>query len=114
MVTKLDVYQQAELHIGKSTITALTNEVEARYKFDQAWTGVVEEAFMEGDWNFAKKTSSLSASGAPRLLVGATPSPSLMIISARYLSALTLHGEAPTMTSWIRAGSSTPTPTALA
>ncbi len=63
MATKLDVYKQAELHIGKSTITALTNDVEARYKFDQAWTGVVEEAFMEGDWNFAKKTSSLSASG---------------------------------------------------
>lgn len=64
MATKLDVYKQAELHIGKSTITALTDDVEARYKFDQAWTGVVEEAFMEGDWNFAKKTSSLSASGS--------------------------------------------------
>lgn len=61
MATKLDVYKQAELHIGKSTITNLTSDVEARYKFDQAWTGVVEEAFLEGDWNFAKKTSSLTA-----------------------------------------------------
>lgn len=63
MATKLDVYKQAELHIGKSTITALTDNVEARYRFDQAWTGVVEEAFMEGDWNFAKKTSGLIANG---------------------------------------------------
>lgn len=63
MAIKLDVYKQAELHIGKSTITALNSDVEARYKFDQAWTGVVEEAFMEGDWNFAKKTSSLAANG---------------------------------------------------
>lgn len=61
MATKLDVYKQAELHIGKSTITTITDDVEARYKFDQAWTGVVEEAFMEGDWNFAKKTASLIA-----------------------------------------------------
>lgn len=66
MATKLDVYKQAELHIGKSTITQITDDVEARYKFDQAWTGVVEEAFNEGDWNFAKKTSSLTAtSDAP-------------------------------------------------
>lgn len=61
MATKLDVYRQAELHIGKSTITVLTDDVEARYKFDQAWIGVVEEAFTEGDWNFAKKTSGLIA-----------------------------------------------------
>lgn len=67
MATKLDVYKQAELHIGKSTITALTDDVEARYKFDQAWTGVVEEAFTEGDWNFAKKTSSLSATADPAI-----------------------------------------------
>ncbi|AXV15119.1 hypothetical protein CYG48_05040 [Neorhizobium sp. SOG26] len=66
MATRLDVYKQAELHIGKSTITALTDVVEARYKFDQAWLGVVEEAFSEGDWNFAKKTSSITATaGVP-------------------------------------------------
>lgn len=67
MATKLDVYKQAELHIGKSTITLLTSDVEARYKFDQAWAGVVEEAFNEGDWNFAKKTSSLTPSGNPAI-----------------------------------------------
>lgn len=61
MVTKLDVYKQAELHIGKGTITTLSDDVEARYKFDQAWLGVVEEAFNEGDWNFAKQTASLTA-----------------------------------------------------
>lgn len=62
MVDKLAVYKQAELHIGKGTITTLSDDVEARYKFDQAWLGVVEEAFNEGDWNFAKKTASLIAS----------------------------------------------------
>lgn len=62
MVDKLAVYKQAELHIGKGTITTLMDDVEARYKFDQAWLGVVEEAFNEGDWNFAKKTASLTAS----------------------------------------------------
>lgn len=59
MASKLDIYKQALVHIGKAGITALTDDVESRHVFDTAWTGVVEEAFNSGDWNFAKKSALL-------------------------------------------------------
>lgn len=62
MATKLIVWKQALIHLGKDTIVTLTDDVEARYVFDGAWDGVVEEAFNEGDWNFAKRSASLVAS----------------------------------------------------
>lgn len=64
MADKLAVWKQALIHLGKATITTLTDDVEARYVFDGAWPGVVAEAFNAGDWNFAKKSVSLSASGS--------------------------------------------------
>lgn len=61
MATKLDVYKTAALHLGKATINSLTDDIPARYTFDIAWQGVVEEALNEGDWNFSKKTVELLA-----------------------------------------------------
>ncbi len=60
MATKLDVYRQALIHLGKATIQSLTDDVPARYTFDLAWRGVVEEALNEGDWNFAKAIANLT------------------------------------------------------
>lgn len=64
MVTKLAVWKQALIHLEKdSSAFTLTSEVEARYVFDDAWPGVVEEAFNEGDWNFAKVSAALVLNG---------------------------------------------------
>lgn len=62
MATKLQVWKQALVHLGQATITTLTDDVEARYVFDTAWEGVVEEAFCDGDWNAFKKSAALVAS----------------------------------------------------
>lgn len=62
MASKLDIYKQAEIHLGLAQISALTDDVESRYVFDAAWAGVVEEAFNAGDWNFAKTSAQLAES----------------------------------------------------
>lgn len=72
MATKLSVWKQALIHLGQATITTLTDDVEARYVFDTAWDGVVEEAFNDGDWNFAKKSASLGASSTGTVAPGWT------------------------------------------
>lgn len=72
MATKLQVWKQALIHLGQATITTLTDDVEARYVFDTAWDGVVEEAFNEGDWNFAKKSGALVASATGTVAPGWT------------------------------------------
>ncbi|MFN7089982.1 MAG: hypothetical protein ACK4P4_05470 [Allorhizobium sp.] len=64
MADKLQIWKQALIHLEKATITTLTDDVEARYTFDAAWPGVVEEAFNSGDWNFAKKTAALEVNDA--------------------------------------------------
>lgn len=72
MADKLAIWKQALVHLGQASVTTLTDDVEARYVFDDAWQGVVEEAFNEGDWNFAKKSASLSASGTGTVAPGWT------------------------------------------
>lgn len=62
MADKLAVWKQACVHLGKARVTSLTEDTATRYAFDDAWPGVVEEAFNQGDWNFAKKTAQLVAS----------------------------------------------------
>lgn len=60
MTTKLIVWNQALVHLGSAPIADTTNtSVMAVNVFNNAWPGVVEEAFNEGDWNFAKKTVPL-------------------------------------------------------
>ncbi|MDM9629541.1 hypothetical protein QTL95_27020 [Rhizobium sp. S152] len=70
MADKLQIWKQALVHLEKSTITTLTDDVEAVYTFSSAWDGVVEEAFNSGDWNFAKVSAALSANGAATPAIG--------------------------------------------
>lgn len=65
MADKLGVWNQALIHLEDSPITSLTDSVKSVRVFGNAWTGVVEEAFNEGDWNFAKEVTELSQSGTP-------------------------------------------------
>jgi len=62
MADKLAVWKQALVHLGSATITTLADAVPAVNVFNTAWPGVVEGAFSDGDWNFAKKTIEMSAS----------------------------------------------------
>lgn len=63
MTTKLIVWNQALMHLGSAPIADTTStSVMAVNVFNNAWTGVTEEAFNEGDWNFAKKTVVLEVS----------------------------------------------------
>ena len=59
MANKLEVWNQALVHLEKEALASLTSQTEARYVFEKAWPGVVEEAFNEGDWNFAKVSAAL-------------------------------------------------------
>ena len=70
MATKLQIWKQALVHLERETITTLTDDVEPRYVFDAAWAGAVEEAFSSGDWNFAKVSAALSASGSGTPAIG--------------------------------------------
>lgn len=70
MADKLAVWNQALVHLEKPALVSLTSDVEARYVFDSAWPGVVEEAFNEGDWNFAKETAQLDVNGSETPAIG--------------------------------------------
>jgi len=70
MADKLALYKQALFHLGAATIGSLTDDVASRYSLDVAWPGAVEEAFNEGDWNFAKASTQLSQSYTVPLAVG--------------------------------------------
>jgi hypothetical protein len=72
MADKLDIWRQALLHLGKATIDTLADDVEAVNVFNNAWDGVVEEAFNSGDWNFAKKSTQLSQSSTGTAATGWT------------------------------------------
>lgn len=62
MADKLAVWKQALIHLGSAPINTLTDAVVSVNVFNNAWPGVVEEAFSAGDWNFAKATVELVAS----------------------------------------------------
>lgn len=72
MADKLQVWNQALVHLGKASITSLTDDVESVNVFGNAWTGVVEEAFNSGDWNFAKASAQLSESSTGTAATGWT------------------------------------------
>ena len=69
MADKLQVWQQATVHLGEARLNALTDDVEVRYVFDDAWPGVVAEAFNAGDWDFATNIVSLTQTD-PQVLLG--------------------------------------------
>lgn len=61
MATKLQVWKQALVHLEKETIAdTVDTEVTAVNVFTNAWDGVVEEAFNEGDWNIFKVSAALA------------------------------------------------------
>ena len=68
MADKLGVWNQATIHLGAAPVVSWTEDTNTANVFNTAWAGVVEEAFTEGDWNFAKKTAELVESTS-------TPSP---------------------------------------
>lgn len=70
MVDKLQVYKQALIHLQAASIVTLTDDVEARYVLDNAWTGVVEEAFSAGDWNAFKLSVALDESSTGTAALG--------------------------------------------
>lgn len=70
MADKLGVWVQACVHLGLARVTSLTEDTETRYVFDDAWPGVLAEAFNSGDWNRFKKTVQLSASSTGTASVG--------------------------------------------
>ncbi|SCW39046.1 hypothetical protein SAMN02927900_01292 [Rhizobium mongolense subsp. loessense] len=72
MADKLQIWKQALVHLEKTTITTLTDDVEAVYTFGAAWPGVVEEAFNAGDWNFAKVSAALALNGTETPAIGWT------------------------------------------
>lgn len=70
MATKLQIYNLAETHLGNDTLSSASDDIESRYVFDAVWDGVVEDCFLAGDWNFAKKSAELAASGAGTVIPG--------------------------------------------
>lgn len=71
MADKLQVWKQALTHLGKdNSAFTLASAVEARYALEAAWAGVVEEAFNEGDWNFAKVSAALVISNTETAAIG--------------------------------------------
>lgn len=61
MATRLSIYNEALRAIGDLRLSSVTEDVEARYVLDDAWTDCVEFAFTEGLWNFATKTERITA-----------------------------------------------------
>jgi hypothetical protein len=70
MADKLALWNQTLIHLGKASITALTDDVETVYVFGNAWAGVLMQAFNAGDWNAFKKSAQLSESSAGTAAIG--------------------------------------------
>ena len=61
MASRLQIYQQATIHLGESRVNTIVDDTETRRVLDDAWNGVLAEAFLSGDWNFAKANQLLVA-----------------------------------------------------
>ena len=59
MADKLQIWKTALVHLGAAQIQTLTDNVSATATFEAAYPGIVEEAFSEGDWDFATTTAQL-------------------------------------------------------
>lgn len=64
-VAKLDIYQMAGRHLAEQRFALITDDVETRYAFDDAWDRAVDFVLREGAWRHALKTVALSSSGSP-------------------------------------------------
>lgn len=66
MATKLEIWNQALVHLGSAPLPTLLTETPAKNVFTNAWGGVVAEAMTEGSWSFAQKSVEIVASaGTP-------------------------------------------------
>ena len=59
MTDQLSLYNRALLHLGERSLTALTDNNEARRSLDQAWdSGIIRTEWLRcGLWNFATRTT---------------------------------------------------------
>lgn len=60
MASKLAVYNEALILVGSQELATLTDDVEARYKCDNAYAGVVDYVLRQAAWRFALETSSIT------------------------------------------------------
>lgn len=72
MATKLSIYNEALRAIGDLRLSTATEDTEARYVLDDAWSDCVEFVFTEGLWNFATKTEQITADTAGTSIPGFT------------------------------------------
>lgn len=72
MTTKLQLWNKALLHLGEGRLLTLTDDVEARYVFDEYSSDVLLDGLSRGDWNFATKTTILVQSTTTTVIAGYT------------------------------------------
>lgn len=62
--TKLDIYQMAARHLADARFALITDDVETRYAFDDAWPRAADFVLRQAAWRFAVKTATLIAGGS--------------------------------------------------
>lgn len=68
MATKLSVYNEALRILGEARIATVTDDVEARFALDDAWTTATTFVLEQAPWRFALLTAALThSSGEPAL-----------------------------------------------
>lgn len=65
MADKLAIYKGALRLLGPHELAALTDDRPERYQLDDAWDNAVAYMLQDGLWNFAIRTTTISASGSP-------------------------------------------------
>jgi hypothetical protein len=65
MATQLSVYQGALRLLGPHELATLTDDRPERYQLDNAWTDAVAYMLLQGLWNFAIRTITVTESGTP-------------------------------------------------
>lgn len=70
MADKLAMWNRALLHLGLGRLITLTDDVESRFVFDEAWPTVALDGLARGDWNFAQVTAELTESTTTTVIPG--------------------------------------------
>jgi hypothetical protein len=65
MASQLSIYQGALRLLGPHELAALTDDRPERYQLDNAWTDAVAYMLLQGLWNFAIRTITVTESGTP-------------------------------------------------
>lgn len=64
MATQLGIYNGALRHLGQRKLSATTDDVEARYVLDDAYSDALAYCLRQGTWNFALEENSITAAAA--------------------------------------------------